>query len=161
MFVKDLSNNEFFYRNMKKKTGRTKFFLQIHIILRVNLRFLKYCWKKFFYLNLRLRVCLAMCLIFQQSEPSVLINRVLIKKECVCKSFLSLSIHSNEICLSGNFQTLHLQVRVANIISNELISQQLIYMIDLSHVGSRPLYFSRCKIFFRSQGASCQCKVIR
>ena len=31
-------------------------------------------------LNLRLRVCLAMCLIFQQSEPSVLINRVLIKK---------------------------------------------------------------------------------
>ena len=28
-------------------------------------------------------MCLAMCLIFQQSEPGVLINRVLIKKECV------------------------------------------------------------------------------
>ena len=28
-------------------------------------------------------MCLAMCLIFQQSEPSVLINRVLTEKKCV------------------------------------------------------------------------------
>ena len=38
---------------------------------------------KFFYPNLRLRVCLAMSLIFRQSEPSVLINRVLTEKKCV------------------------------------------------------------------------------
>merc|ERR1719187_1423385 len=40
---------------------------------------------RIFYPNLRLRVCLAMCLIFQHFEPSVLINRML-TEEKMCKT---------------------------------------------------------------------------
>ena len=39
---------------------------------------------KYFFSNCRLRACLAMCLIFQQSKPSMLINYVLTeKKMCI------------------------------------------------------------------------------
>ena len=38
-------------------------------------------------------MCLAMCLIFKQSEPSVLINRVLIKKRmCIIDSQIVLCV---------------------------------------------------------------------
>ena len=54
--------------------------------LRINLRFSKHFWDwHCFHPNLKLRVCLAICLIFQQSEPSVLINRMLTEKKCVHK----------------------------------------------------------------------------
>ena len=62
--------------------------------LHIKLRFSKHFWDwNFFHPNLRLSMCLAMCLIFQQSEPSVLINRVLTEKKCVC-SFELLKKHT-------------------------------------------------------------------
>ena len=69
---------------MKKKTGRTVNFSQkSYKSTHYSDIFKTFLILKSFYPNLRLRVCLAMCLIFQQSEPSVLINRVLTEKKGV------------------------------------------------------------------------------
>ena len=48
--------------------------------------------QKCFLPNLRLRVCLAMCLIFQQSEPSMLINRVLTEKKMCTMSLIQFEL---------------------------------------------------------------------
>ena len=66
--------------NFSQKSYRSTLFSDI---------FKTFLRSKFFDLNLRLRVCLAMCLIFQQSEPSVLINRVLTEKK-MCMAFYNL-----------------------------------------------------------------------
>ena len=67
--------------NMKKKSRTLNFSPKSYALI---WDFQNISKIKFFYPNLRLRVCLVMCLIFQQSEPSVLINRLLTEeKKCI------------------------------------------------------------------------------
>ena len=74
-------NIVFSFENMEKKSRTMNFSPKSYALI---WDFQNISKIKSFYPNLRLRVCLAMCLIFQQSEPSTLINRVLIKKR-MCK----------------------------------------------------------------------------
>merc|ERR1712212_890835 len=81
------------------KTGRTVNFSQkSYKSTQYSDIFKTFLRLKFFYPNLRLRVCLAKCLIFQQSEPSVLINRVLTEKKMCIRITRQASLVTRHTC---------------------------------------------------------------
>ena len=93
IFAKIEKNIVFSYENMEKKSRTMNFSPKSYALI---WDFQNISKIKSFYPNLRLRVCLAMCLIFQQSEPSVLINCVLTEKKmcnnnyCILQAFFYL-----------------------------------------------------------------------